>query len=137
MLMRSFLYALYILNALKNLKNPRQVVRGVQGISKLAEKGAYSDVVFCAHMTLSEAYGSQTTSPLAERINDQKRKTMDGKLMLVDDDGTPLKKVDDPVNVESVSEVDEVFNETAGFMASMSSKVDNNSKNDSGVGNKS
>ncbi|GJU62550.1 hypothetical protein Tco_1244385 [Tanacetum coccineum] len=44
------------------------------------------------------------------------------------------KNVDDLVNVDSDSEVDEVFNENADFMASMSSKVDNNSKSGSGVG---
>nr|GEV61536.1 hypothetical protein [Tanacetum cinerariifolium] len=39
----------------------------------------------------------------------------------------------DLVNADSDSEVDVVFNETAGLMASTSSKVDNNSKSGSGV----
>ncbi|GJU26944.1 hypothetical protein Tco_1165565 [Tanacetum coccineum] len=63
---------------------------------------------------------------------------LDGKLVLVDDDGKPPKpKVNDPINADSDSEVDEVFNETASFMASTSSKVNKSSKNGSGVGNKS
>ncbi|GJS06536.1 hypothetical protein Tco_0363332 [Tanacetum coccineum] len=54
------------------------------------------------------------------------------KLVLVNDDGKPLKKVD-PINADSDSEVEEVFNETAGFMA----LTNNNSKSGSGVGDKS
>ncbi|GJT93721.1 hypothetical protein Tco_1082566, partial [Tanacetum coccineum] len=130
-----------VLGVLKNLKNSRQGVRGVQlgtngGNSKLAEKWANSDVVSSTHETLCEAFGLNTT-PLETRINDLEIQIMGGKLVLVDDDGQPLKKVDDPINAISDSEVDEVFNETAGFMASTSLKVDNNSKSGSGVRNKS
>nr|GEX81095.1 hypothetical protein [Tanacetum cinerariifolium] len=57
--------------------------------------------------------------------------------VLVDDDEKLLKKVDDPVNTDSDSDVQEVFNETTCIMASMSFKVDKISKNGSGVGNKS
>ncbi|GKG30255.1 hypothetical protein Tco_0420153, partial [Tanacetum coccineum] len=39
------------------------------------------------------------------------------KLMLVDDDGNPLNKVD-PVNVDSNSDVEVAYDETAQFMAS-------------------
>ncbi|GKA96070.1 hypothetical protein Tco_0818165, partial [Tanacetum coccineum] len=42
------------------------------------------------------------------------------KLFLVDDDENPLKKVDYPVNSDNDSKVEEVFNETAVFMASTS-----------------
>ncbi|GJS34329.1 hypothetical protein Tco_0532711 [Tanacetum coccineum] len=38
---------------------------------------------------------------------------VDEKLMLVVDDGKPLKKVDDLINTDSDSKVEEVFNETA------------------------
>ncbi|GJZ29663.1 hypothetical protein Tco_0574310 [Tanacetum coccineum] len=67
----------------------------------------------------------------------EKGSNSDGKLMLVDDDGKPLKKVDYLVNADSDSEAEEVFNETVGFMASTSSKVYNHSKSDSGVESKS
>ncbi|GJS50589.1 hypothetical protein Tco_0623951, partial [Tanacetum coccineum] len=51
-----------------------------------------------------------------------------GKLVLMDDDGKPLKKVDDSVNTDIDSKMEEMFNETAGFMASTNFKVDNSSK---------
>ncbi|GKD26965.1 hypothetical protein Tco_1233179, partial [Tanacetum coccineum] len=54
------------------------------------------------------AFGSPNTTPLATRINDLKRKMLDGKLVLVDDDGKPLKKVDHLVNADSDNKVDEV-----------------------------
>ncbi|GKA26605.1 hypothetical protein Tco_0712714 [Tanacetum coccineum] len=68
------------------------------GNSKLAKKGANSDMVSSSHVTLSEAFVSPTTTPLAERINDLERQMLDKKLMLVDDDRKPLKNVDDPVD---------------------------------------
>ncbi|GKB40387.1 zinc knuckle CX2CX4HX4C containing protein [Tanacetum coccineum] len=80
------------------------------GNSKLVEKGTNFDVVSSTHRTSSEAFGN--------------------------DDRKPLKMVDDLVNADSDSEVDEVFNEIADFMASTSFKVDKSSKSDSGVGNK-
>ncbi|GJV46388.1 hypothetical protein Tco_1430924 [Tanacetum coccineum] len=103
----------------------------------LAKKGANSDVVSSLHGTSFVAFGSPTTTPLVERIDDLERQMMDEKLMLVDEDGKPLKKVDDPVNADSDSEVEKVFNETASFMTSTSSKVDSSSKSASGVGNNS
>ncbi|GJY87338.1 hypothetical protein Tco_0501966 [Tanacetum coccineum] len=43
---------------------------------------------------------------------------MEGKLMLVDDDGKPLEKVDYPVNLGSHNEVEPVKNEMTSFLAS-------------------
>ncbi|GKB47143.1 hypothetical protein Tco_0897896 [Tanacetum coccineum] len=104
----------------------------------LAGKEANSDVVSSAHGTSSEAFGSPKITPLAARINDIERQILDGKLVLVYDDGKPLKPtVDDPLDADSDSEVDEMFNETASFMASSSSKVNKSSKSSSCVGNKS
>ncbi|GJX98932.1 RNA-directed DNA polymerase, eukaryota, reverse transcriptase zinc-binding domain protein [Tanacetum coccineum] len=51
-------------DVLKNLKSPRQDVEGVQ-----------------------------FTTPLAERINDIERQMLDEKLVLVDDNGKPLKRL--------------------------------------------
>nr|GEV91036.1 hypothetical protein [Tanacetum cinerariifolium] len=79
----------------------------------------------------------QIRPPLATRINGLERQMLDGKLVLVDDDGKPLKPHFDPVNADSDSEVDMVFSETTSFMASMSSKVNKSSKSGSGTGNKS
>ncbi|GJY68006.1 zinc finger, CCHC-type containing protein [Tanacetum coccineum] len=118
-----------VLDVLKNLRKPSQA---------LAEKEANSDVVSSAHGTSSEAFGSPKITPLVARINDIERQILDGKLVLVYDDGKPLKPtVDDPLDADSDSEVDEVFNETASFMASSSSKINKSSKSSSGVGNKS
>ncbi|GKE94771.1 hypothetical protein Tco_1579626 [Tanacetum coccineum] len=59
------------------------------------------------------------TTPLAERINKLERKMLDGKLMLVDDDGKPLNKVDfDPVNSDSDSDVEVAYDKTTQFVAS-------------------
>nr|GEW62575.1 U5 small nuclear ribonucleoprotein helicase [Tanacetum cinerariifolium] len=110
----------------------------IKSILKLAEKEANSDVVSYAHGTLSEAFGSPKITPLAARINDIEIQILDGKLVLVNDDGKPLKPtVDDLLDADSDSEVDEVFNETASFMASRSYKVNKSYKSTSGVGNKS
>ncbi|GKE50908.1 hypothetical protein Tco_1486064 [Tanacetum coccineum] len=63
-------------------------------------------VVSSVHGSSPVAFGSLYTTPLAERINKLERKMLDGKLMLVDDDGKPLNKVDfDPVNSDSDSDV--------------------------------
>ncbi|GJX11963.1 hypothetical protein Tco_0201822 [Tanacetum coccineum] len=48
-----------------------------------------------------------------------------------------LNMVDDPINAYSDSEVKEVYDETASFMAHASSKINNSSKNGSGVENSS
>ncbi|GJZ38092.1 hypothetical protein Tco_0584283 [Tanacetum coccineum] len=52
-------------------------------------------------------------------------------------DGFTTQEVDDLVNTNSDSEVEEAFNETIGFMASTSSKIYSSSKNGSGVVKKS
>ncbi|GKF74172.1 hypothetical protein Tco_0220504 [Tanacetum coccineum] len=62
-----------------------------EGNSKLAEKGENSHVVSSAHGTSAEAFS------------------------------TPNTTVDELVNADNDSEMDEVFNKTAGLMASTSS----------------
>ncbi|GJW93363.1 hypothetical protein Tco_0173035 [Tanacetum coccineum] len=57
--------------------------------------------------------GSLNTTPLAEKINKIKIQMLDEKLIVVDDDGKPLKKVDcDPVKSDSKSEVEVAYDET-------------------------
>ncbi|GJZ17044.1 hypothetical protein Tco_0553167, partial [Tanacetum coccineum] len=53
------------------------------GILMLAEKGAESS---------SDAFSSPNTTPLAARINDLERQMLDGKLVLMDDDGKLQKR---------------------------------------------
>ncbi|GKB59330.1 hypothetical protein Tco_0915516, partial [Tanacetum coccineum] len=64
-------------------------------------------------------------------VNGLERQTSDEKLVLLDDDGKSLKKVNYLVNADSDSEAEEVFDETACFMASTSYKVN---KSGSGAG---
>ncbi|GKB44940.1 hypothetical protein Tco_0889882 [Tanacetum coccineum] len=65
------------------------------------------------------ASSSLNTTPLAKRINNIERQMLDGKLILVVDDGKPLNKVDsDPVNLDSDSDVEVAYDETAQVMAS-------------------
>nr|GEU93286.1 hypothetical protein [Tanacetum cinerariifolium] len=53
------------------------------------------------------------------RCADTRRQMMDGKLMLVDDDGKPLNKVDsNAVNSDSYCDVEVAYDESAQFMAS-------------------
>ncbi|GKE07933.1 hypothetical protein Tco_1411484 [Tanacetum coccineum] len=81
---------------------------------KLVEKGAISNVVSFVHETTSKGLGCPTITPLAKIINDIERQMVDEKLVLVVDDWKPLKKVDDMINTDSDSKVEEVLNETAG-----------------------
>ncbi|GJW73642.1 alpha/beta hydrolases superfamily protein [Tanacetum coccineum] len=83
-----------------------------KGNSKVAEKGVNSGVVSSAYGSSPVAYGSQNITPLAERISNLERKILDGKLMLVDDDGKPLNKVYyAPVNSDSNSGVEVAYDE--------------------------
>ncbi|GKA05016.1 hypothetical protein Tco_0684136 [Tanacetum coccineum] len=79
------------------------------------------------HVTSS----STSTTPIVERIDKLERQIIDGKLILADDDWKPLPKVVSMVNQDSDSEVEDVVDDHAVFMASISLKSDN----DSGYGN--
>ncbi|GJR48117.1 hypothetical protein Tco_1316220 [Tanacetum coccineum] len=89
---------------------PRQAVRGVllSGTKKqvgLTRQEVSNSNPFDALNTVGNdgdlALGRLTTTPLAERINDLERQMLDGKLVLVDDNGMPPEKIDDPVNADS------------------------------------
>ncbi|GJY28654.1 hypothetical protein Tco_0404421 [Tanacetum coccineum] len=123
-----------------NTKNPRQAVKGVQvgmnmglkltkqvyqpvskkngasgsGIQKLPEKGANSNVGYSTQGTPSEAFGSPNTTPLAEKIYNLERQMWYRKLVVVDDDGKPINKVDSLVNANSDSKVDEIVGTMEG-----------------------
>ncbi|GJW04267.1 hypothetical protein Tco_1563123 [Tanacetum coccineum] len=87
-----------------------------------------------------------------DQIGDRQIQMIEGKLVLLDDDGKPLKpsksmllnssnvvyiKVDDLVNEDNDSEVEEVYDETGTYMASTSFTVYKASKSGSRGGNKS
>ncbi|GJU95130.1 hypothetical protein Tco_1319886 [Tanacetum coccineum] len=120
-------------DVLKNLKNPRQAVRGVQVGSNLGFKTTKQ-----VYQTISKKNGASASGKKKQARLTRKEVSnsnpFDALNMAENDDDLAAKNVDDLVNVDSDSEVDEVFNENADFMASMSSKVDNNSKSGSGVG---
>ncbi|GKE70977.1 hypothetical protein Tco_1529049 [Tanacetum coccineum] len=82
---------------------------------------------------LGRGLHSISTTPIAERIDKFERQLIEGKLFLVDDDGKPLPKVVYMVNVDSDSEVEEVFDEHTTFMASTGLKCGS----DSGYGTNS
>nr|GEW45783.1 hypothetical protein [Tanacetum cinerariifolium] len=70
--------------------------------------------------------GSPSITPLVARTNDLESQMIDGKLV-----------VDDLVNEDNDSEVDDVYDETATYMASTSFNVNKASKSGSGKENKS
>nr|GEW54834.1 retrovirus-related Pol polyprotein from transposon 17.6 [Tanacetum cinerariifolium] len=74
-----------------------------------------------------------STTPIVKRIDKLKRQINDAKLTLVDDDLMPIPKVVSKVNEDSDSEVEDVIDEHAVFMALTSLK----SGNDSGYGTNS
>ncbi|GKC33504.1 hypothetical protein Tco_1045888, partial [Tanacetum coccineum] len=69
--------------------------------------------------SLNVAHGSSSNTPIIDKIYKLERQILDGKLMFVDDDGNPLVPTG---NVDSESEVEVVFDETANLMASTSFK---------------
>ncbi|GJR63783.1 hypothetical protein Tco_1505945 [Tanacetum coccineum] len=71
---------------------------------------------------LNMTHGSSSTTPILEKIDKLERKILDGKFMFVDDDGKPLYKADFTGIANSDSEVEEVPNETACYMALTSLK---------------
>ncbi|GKA52667.1 retrotransposon protein, putative, ty3-gypsy subclass [Tanacetum coccineum] len=79
-----------------------------EGISKSARKGS-----------LNMAHGNSSNTHIVDKIDKLERQILDGKLMFVDDNGNPLVPTG---NVNSKSEVEVVFNETANLMASTSFK---------------
>nr|GEX32377.1 retrotransposon protein, putative, Ty3-gypsy subclass [Tanacetum cinerariifolium] len=68
---------------------------------------------------LNLAHGSSNNTPIIDKINKLECQILDGKYILVDDDGNPLVPMG---NVDSESEVDVVFDKTANVIASTSFK---------------
>ncbi|GJY06895.1 hypothetical protein Tco_0373949 [Tanacetum coccineum] len=64
----------------------------------------------------------QSSTPLVEKINMFEKQLLEGKCVLVDDDGKPLKKEDSEDKIEYVD------NEMASYLASKSSRVGHGTK---------
>nr|GEX52256.1 alpha/beta hydrolases superfamily protein [Tanacetum cinerariifolium] len=97
-------------SASTSVKNDDDFVTN-EGNSKMAKKGANAGVVSSAHGSSPMASGSPNTTHLAERINNLERQMVDGKLILLDDDGKQLNKVDySLINSDSEKEsIDKAF----------------------------
>ena len=103
-------------------------------------------MVISLHLWLVRASGSPNATPFVAMTNELESQMLDGKLVLVGGDGRPLRpckstissseKVVDPDNTNSDDEVLKLYNETATYMASTSSKVNEISKSGGGVGEK-
>ncbi|GJR94840.1 hypothetical protein Tco_0267014 [Tanacetum coccineum] len=70
------------------------------------------------HGFLNVASSSTSIIPIVERIDKLERQSIERKLILVDDDGKPLPKVVYTINADSDSEVEDVVDDHAVFMAS-------------------
>nr|GEV84765.1 DNA helicase [Tanacetum cinerariifolium] len=86
---------------------------------EVAKKGESCGMVSFIHRSSPVVTGSLNTTPLTENINNLKRQMLDGMLMLVDDDGKLINKVDyASVNSDSASDVEVTYDETTKFIAS-------------------
>ncbi|GKB90755.1 hypothetical protein Tco_0963027, partial [Tanacetum coccineum] len=68
--------------------------------------------------TSSTQEEGQCFAPLVERINVIEKQILDGKLVLVDDDGKPLENAFYLANSDNDDDVEPIENETTGFLAS-------------------
>ncbi|GJV98033.1 hypothetical protein Tco_1549610 [Tanacetum coccineum] len=140
------------LSRAETYKVPRQVtssanpVDALNTIQKGDELGSNGGSANSGEIVVQDvaglASGSPSNIPLVERINDLESQMIEGKLMLLDDEGKPLKpskstllifsnvvskNVDDLFNEDDDSEVEEVYDETATYMASTSFNVNKTS----------
>ncbi|GKB30978.1 putative reverse transcriptase domain-containing protein [Tanacetum coccineum] len=83
------------------------------------EQGVIRNLKSAGKGSLNVAHGSYSNTPIIDKIDKLECQILDGKLMFVDDDGNPLVPKG---NVDSESEVEVVFEETANLMASTSFK---------------
>ncbi|GJR97626.1 reverse transcriptase domain-containing protein [Tanacetum coccineum] len=101
------------LDVLSNLKKPTQAIRGIP-----------VDEDDCGYMNSAstqepEQVEGSRKKDINTSINKNRKLMLDGKLILVDDDGKPLNKVDsDPIDSDSESKVEVADDEIAQFMAS-------------------
>ncbi|GJV20727.1 hypothetical protein Tco_1369747 [Tanacetum coccineum] len=132
----------FISDVVKYLNNPRQATRGVPVGQKVSFKstkeiyrlvsnkndastiGKKKQAEVSRHEldgkgSLNVAHGSSSNTPIIDKIDKLERQMLDGKLMFVSDDGNPLVPTG---NVDSESEVEVVFDETANLMISTSFK---------------
>ncbi|GJV23887.1 hypothetical protein Tco_1376582, partial [Tanacetum coccineum] len=117
-------------DVVKNLNNPRQATRGVpvapnvrfKSTKQIYKPVSYKNGAITGGKRNSAGKGvassSIITTPIAVRIDKFEKQLMEGKLILVDDNGKPLPKIVFTVTADSDSKMEEVFDEHETFMAS-------------------
>ncbi|GJZ36927.1 hypothetical protein Tco_0583118 [Tanacetum coccineum] len=126
-------------DVVKNLNNPKQATRdvlvgfkstkkiyrpipnknGASASGKKKQVEVFRQEVIGWEGVLSVTHGSSSNTPIIEKIYKLERHILDGKLMPVDDDGKPLVPTG---NMDSDSEMEVVFDETANLLASTTFK---------------
>nr|GEX67833.1 hypothetical protein [Tanacetum cinerariifolium] len=124
-------------DVLKNLKNPKQVFRRVQVGLRLGFEPTKQVYQHASKKNGASASGSGYEWENLKLVEKWVNFDVVSSTHVTSSETFAAKKVDDPINVDSDNEIDEVFNKTTGFIASTSFKVDNNSKSGSFIGNKS
>ncbi|GJW24712.1 hypothetical protein Tco_0038523 [Tanacetum coccineum] len=89
----------------KKLKKPSQTLRASQEAN--SSRSSFWNVSSSSH----------STTPIVEKINKNERLIIDGKVILVDDEGKPLNKIDSLGDYDSDDEFASVDNEMTSFLA--------------------
>ncbi|GJW66963.1 hypothetical protein Tco_0121387 [Tanacetum coccineum] len=97
-------------------------------ISKSTGKKANSDEFPSDHGVFNVASSNTSTTMIVERFDKLEKQIIEGKLTLVEDDEKPLPKVVSTDNADSDSEVEDVVDDHAGFMALTCLKCDDDSE---------
>ncbi|GKB43866.1 hypothetical protein Tco_0888808 [Tanacetum coccineum] len=103
-----------------NNSNPFDALNSVKNDEDLGTDGGNSKAD--GKGSLNVAPDSSSTTHIVEKIDNLERQILDEKLMFLDNDENSLYKANSKGIVDSDSEMEEVFNETAGYMASTSLK---------------
>ncbi|GKA36392.1 hypothetical protein Tco_0722883, partial [Tanacetum coccineum] len=102
----------------KEVTNPFEVLTSVENDEELGTNGGASNLASKATNSSGSSFwnaesSSPSTTPSIEKINKMENLIIDGKAILVDNEGKPLRKVDE----DSEDEVASDDNEMASFLA--------------------
>nr|GEZ37849.1 hypothetical protein [Tanacetum cinerariifolium] len=119
---------LLILMYEKEFTNPFDALNAIEEGNELRSNGgSLNSSKKVVQDVIGSTFGIPSITPFVARINDLESQMIEGKLVLLDSE----------VNEDNDSEVDEVYDETATYMASKSFNVNKASKSGSGRGKKS
>ncbi|GKF96454.1 hypothetical protein Tco_0289189, partial [Tanacetum coccineum] len=91
----------FISNSFEVLNVDNPIIEEVTTVSRVTTSGTQED--------------GQCFAPIVERINVIEKHILEGKILLVDDDGKSLENVDYAANSDNDDDVELVENETASF----------------------